>query len=108
MKVFCHHLYEYKKGLRDLVLHTTSATYEERISVKLLRNRIAHIIHRLENGNINVFFGNEACVRVLKLYSATGFLGHRFGVNTCAQGGRHERRGEGAGRSSGRGNAGRP
>jgi hypothetical protein len=25
MKVFCHHIYEYKKGLRNLILHTMAS-----------------------------------------------------------------------------------
>ena len=31
MEVFIHHIYEYEKGLRNLILHTTSATNREKI-----------------------------------------------------------------------------
>lgn len=70
MKVFCHHLYEYKKGLRNLVLHTTSAEHEARIVAKLEANGIAYEIRHLGNGNLNVFFGNALCVDVLKQMGA--------------------------------------
>ena len=31
MEVLVHHIYEYEKGLRNLILHTTSATNREKI-----------------------------------------------------------------------------
>ena len=38
MEVFIHHIYEYEKGLRSLILHTTSATNREKIEAKLKKN----------------------------------------------------------------------
>jgi hypothetical protein len=35
MDVFLHHIYEYKKGLRRMVLHTAPAKQREMISRKL-------------------------------------------------------------------------
>lgn len=75
MKVFCHHLYEYKKGLRSLVLHTTRAEHRPAIVAKLEQNGIAHRIQDLSSGTINVFFGDEVCVRVLE----------RMGVGSLAE-----------------------
>lgn len=66
MSIFCHHIYEYRKGLRSLILHTISATYRERIEAKLNRANIAYQIYPLRNGNINVFFGARECVDVIK------------------------------------------
>jgi len=95
MKVFSHHLYEYKKGLRDLVLHTTRADHEEAIRLKLIADGIPHILHVLENGNMNAFFGNEACIEVLRilgvgnlseLYDEEDFmLGIMLGYNRIQQ-----------------------
>lgn len=66
--VFAHNLYEYKKGLRDLVLHTTKKSEREYIEHKLNSEGIDYIICENSN-NINVFFGNKYCIEVLKTFS---------------------------------------
>ncbi len=66
MKVFLHHLYEYRKGLRSLVLHTLPGTRRDCVEAKLDREGVAFVIHELSNGNLNVFFGAEECVAVVE------------------------------------------
>ena len=68
MKVFSHHIYEYQKGLRNLVLHTMVATYQEAAIKKLKFNKIDYVIQRIENNKINIFFGAEECVAVIKQF----------------------------------------
>jgi hypothetical protein len=68
MKVFAHHLYEYRKGLRRLILHTTSADYEALIVKKLELRGIAYIIQRVSARKINVFFGKQYCIDVLNSF----------------------------------------
>jgi hypothetical protein len=65
MTIFSHHLYEYRKGLRNLILHTMPACHRERIEAWLAQARIAYQIYSLPNGNINVFFGDEECIEVI-------------------------------------------
>ena len=65
MKVFYHHVYEYRKGLRNLVLHTVDAKYQPFIEERLFQAGITYEIYRLRK-NINVFFGNEKCVEVIR------------------------------------------
>lgn len=65
MEVFIHHIYEYEKGLRNLILHTTSATNREKIEEKLNLKEIPYIIQEIERNMINIFFGNENCINVL-------------------------------------------
>jgi hypothetical protein len=66
MKVFNHHIYEYRKGLRNLILHTVSGEYRHRIEAKLKKMGVAYKIYPLGNGNINVFFGAKECVDIIK------------------------------------------
>ena len=66
MKVFFHHIYEYRKGLRNLILHTISGQYRCQIEAKLKKTSIAYQIYPLSNGNVNVFFGAKECVDVIK------------------------------------------
>lgn len=64
--VFLHHIYEYKKGLRNLILHTTSIDNEQRIEKKLKRDSISYFIYDVGEKHINVFFGSEICIDVIK------------------------------------------
>ncbi|MGB6128939.1 MAG: DUF2023 family protein [Psychrilyobacter sp.] len=66
MKVFVHHIYEYEKGLRNLVLHTTSKDNLEMIEMKLGKRKINYKIYETKNNNLNIFFGAEECVEVIK------------------------------------------
>ena len=66
MKLFVHYLYQYKKGLRRLVLHTVNAEHEAEIIRKLEKNKIDYIIQKVNQSKINVFFGNPYCISVLR------------------------------------------
>ncbi len=65
LRVFYHHIYEYKKGLRSLVLTTEKAENRKVIESKLQRENIPYIIREVNNKNINVFFGNKNCINVV-------------------------------------------
>ena len=66
MEVFVHHIYEYQKGIRNLILHTTEKTNMEMIKNKLRAEGIDYIIYPLGCNRINVFFGARECVDVIK------------------------------------------
>lgn len=65
MEVFNHHIYEYKKGLRNLILHTACKSDREKIIERLERNKIAYVIHDISPKKINVFFGCRICIDVI-------------------------------------------
>jgi len=66
MKVFIHHIYEYQKGLRNLILHTAPAKDRQGIINRLETNRIPYLISDVSKTKINVFFGNKVCIDVIK------------------------------------------
>jgi hypothetical protein len=66
MDIFTHHLLEYKKGLRTLVLHTTKVSNRDAIEKRLEREMIAHYTQAVNGTKINVFFGNSICIDVIK------------------------------------------
>jgi hypothetical protein len=68
MNVFYHHIYEYKKGLRNLVLHTLDASFREQVEKKLQQQGISYIIRYVTPQKINIFFGAEECVNVIKQF----------------------------------------
>lgn len=68
MKVFCHHIYEYKKGLRNLVLHTMHPSLRIDAQQKLEINNISFVIKEVSPTKINIFFGAPECVEVIKYF----------------------------------------
>ncbi|MDC7222110.1 MAG: DUF2023 family protein [Spirochaetales bacterium] len=68
MKVFNHHIYEYKKGLRSLVLHTLPSHLREQAERKLIQNQIPYIIRRVTSKKINIYFGEKACVDIVESF----------------------------------------
>lgn len=71
MEVFIHHIQEYKKGLRTLVLYTTKASNRDAIEKRLKREMIDYYIQKVNGTKINVFFGNSVCIDVIKQMNFT-------------------------------------
>lgn len=69
MKVLCHHIYEYKKGLRNLVLHTMSSSEVAMAEEKLFRHNIAYFIQYVTPQKVNIFFGKEQCVKIIQSFN---------------------------------------
>ncbi len=68
MTVFSHHIYEYEKGIRKLILHTLPAANRYAVEYKLKKKGIAYHIMRNGKDKINVFFGNSSCIDVIKSF----------------------------------------
>lgn len=68
MEVLGHHIYEYKKGLRSLVLHTMRAQDYQQAKEVLERKQIEHLIYWVNERKFNVFFGKRECIEVLKSF----------------------------------------
>ncbi|MFP4015275.1 MAG: DUF2023 family protein [Chitinispirillaceae bacterium] len=66
--LFNHLIYEYKKGLRNLVLLTSVPQDRVPIEKRLIRNGISYRIHQVNGHKINVFFGSPECVAVVESF----------------------------------------
>lgn len=68
MQVLAHHIYEYRKGLRHLVLHTMQA--KDRISAerKLSGYDVDYVVIPVSGEKINIFFGKKECVDVVRTF----------------------------------------
>lgn len=66
LRVFHHHIYEYKKGIRNLILTTEKSKYRNSIENRLQHENIAYVIHEVDDKKINVYFGEKSCVDVVK------------------------------------------
>ena len=67
IRIFLNHLYEFKKGIRHMVLHTMNKEYED-FAVRRLRNQnIGYLVQPIDNSKVNLYFGKKECLYVVKL-----------------------------------------
>ncbi len=69
LHVFYHHIYEYQKGLRNLVLCTEKAELKEKIINRLKKENISYLIHEISQNKINIYFGHKYCIDVVKSFN---------------------------------------
>jgi len=68
MQILLHHVYEYNKGLRSLVLHTMSSNEQFKTEELLTRKGISYCLQYVNAHKINVFFGKEQCIQIIKSF----------------------------------------
>ncbi len=95
MKVLVNHIYEYKKGVRRMVLYTFNKRYEEYALGKLRRQGINYIVQPVDNERLNLFFGKPECLDAIRLMVTRPLnqltpeedfmLGAMLGYDICAQ-----------------------
>lgn len=66
MKVLAHHIYEYKKGLRKLILHTLPSKFRFEAERRLKMSGIDYLTRQVSAEKINIFFGAKECIEVIK------------------------------------------
>lgn len=69
LRVFSHHIYEYKKGLRNLILTTEKESNRQVIINRLERENISYLIQNVDEKKINVFFGNQDSINVIRSFN---------------------------------------
>lgn len=67
MKVFLNHIYEFKKGIRQMILYTMPSKHVEFALYRLASQKIPYYIQKLSGDRINLFFGREECVRAIEM-----------------------------------------
>lgn len=95
MKVLMNHIYEYKKGVRQMVLFTFNKRYENYATARLKRQNISYILQPVGNDRINLFFGRRQCLEAIRLMVTRPLsqltpeedfiLGAMLGYDICAQ-----------------------
>lgn len=66
LRVFANHIYEYKKGVRRMVLFTVNNRYVPEAVRRLRNESIAFELQEVGNGRTNIFFGRSECIEVVK------------------------------------------
>ena len=95
MKVFLNHIYEFKKGVRQMVLYTTNKKYQEVAVKRLQSQRINFVIQQVDSERINLFFGREECIDAIRMMVTRPLnqltpeedfiLGAMLGYDICGQ-----------------------
>ncbi|MGE4319025.1 MAG: DUF2023 family protein [Deferribacterales bacterium] len=67
-RLFSHMVYEYKKGIRRLVLYTAKEHEAELCRMKLSKSGIAWYELASKDGRINFFFGDCPCISIIRSF----------------------------------------
>lgn len=67
MKVLMNHIYEYKKGVRRMVLFTFNKKFEDLAVMRLKHQGIEYLLQPVGNDRINLFFGKKECLEAIRL-----------------------------------------
>ena len=68
MKLFMHQIYEYRKGVRQLVLCTMCPDCCALMRDRLTAQGIAYLEQPVTDRKVNLYFGNEVCLRVVRTF----------------------------------------
>lgn len=95
IRVFLNHIYELKKGIRSMVLHTLNKKHQPFVVQRLENQKISYVIQEVGKNKINLFFGRSECMRAIKhivirplneLTAEEDFiLGAMLGYDICQQ-----------------------
>jgi hypothetical protein len=95
IKVLYNHIYEYKKGIRILILYTLNRQYAEQALRRLESRKIDYVVQQAGRNNINLYFGHPECLEIIKLFADRPLnrltpeedfiLGTLLGYDICGQ-----------------------
>lgn len=95
LKVLSNHIYEYQKGVRQMILFTCSKEYEPLVSQRLSRQNIDFVMQPAGKNNLNFYFGRKECLNAIRLIVTRPLnqltpeedfiLGAMLGYDLCAQ-----------------------
>ena len=96
LRVFMNHVYEYKKGIRRMILMTMLKRYQTFATERLSSQGIAFHVQEVSKDKINLYFGREECLKAVRLLIGNRavnelspeedfILGAMLGYDICAQ-----------------------
>lgn len=95
LKVLMNHIYELRKGVRQMVLFTCHKRYEQFARQRLEHMGIPYLIQPAGRQNLNLYFGRAECLDAIRLIVTRPLneltpeedfiLGAVLGYDICAQ-----------------------
>lgn len=71
MELFKNLIYEYKKGVRDMILYTCKTSDFEKYREIMNLTKIPYHTEHIGQNKCNIYFGNPKCLNILKNFSST-------------------------------------
>ncbi len=68
IQILSHHIYEYRKGLRHLVLHTMPSEDLPEAESILQRRGIDYWVQPINSLKVNLFFGEVRCLKIVQSF----------------------------------------
>lgn len=103
-RIAMHHIYEYEKGIRCMVLCTLEAEELWLVTSKLERRGIAYFTQTTpKQSKVNLFFGRDTCIETVRYFLQDKYLhelsaeqdfilGTLLGYDVCGQCERYRKR----------------
>ena len=95
IRVLTNHIYEYKKGVRRMILFTCNRRYEQQACKRLMSQSIDYVVQPAGSDNVNVYFGRRECLDAIRLFVTRPLheltpeedfiLGAMLGYDICVQ-----------------------
>ena len=95
IKVLMNHIYEYKKGVRRMILFTCPRRFEQQACIRLKRQSIDYVAQPAGRDNVNIYFGRRECLDAIRLFVTRPLheltpeedfiLGAMLGYDICVQ-----------------------
>ena len=95
IKVLMNHIYEYKKGVRRMILFTCPRRFEQQACSRLESQSIDYVVQPAGRENVNVYFGRRECLDAIRLFVTRPLheltpeedfiLGAMLGYDICVQ-----------------------
>lgn len=67
IKVFLNHIYEYKKGVRNMILCTLNEYYLPMAIERLENQNICYLKQEAGQHTVNIYFGCKECIDTIRL-----------------------------------------
>ena len=94
IRLLYNHIYEYKKGIRNLILYTINKRHFDLATQRLNSQNIPFLVQPVGN-SVNLYFGQSACLDTIRTFinrplneltpEEDFILGALLGYDLCAQ-----------------------
>ena len=95
LRVLLNHIYEYQKGVRNLILYTMPVKYKDYALNRLSNQKIDYAVQNVDESKFNLYFGRKECIEAIKFMTVKPMnllspeedfmLGTMLGYNICMQ-----------------------
>ena len=68
LKMLLHHIYEFQKGVRRLVLCTICPTCARLVAERLQARRIDYLVQPVTADKVNLYFGKRSCLDAVQTF----------------------------------------